>query len=221
MTPDEILKNLRLSLDSNAIGFDGRLPPEREIAQKLGVSRGAIRKAFSVLEAEGQIQRHVGRGTFVRRHAKPLKPSSGSIAEYTSPPNAMEARLVVEPELARLAAARATTAQINDLQRMADAMRGAKTWAQYQEFDYGFHDMIAEASGNRLLVEVERLINAVRRSVVWGHLHLAEQGPPPDYRSFAEHDAIISAITARDRAGAALTMRRHLESTVAALGDDI
>ncbi|MEL6233372.1 MAG: FadR/GntR family transcriptional regulator [Pseudomonadota bacterium] len=218
MTPDEILRNLRISIDRGAIGFDGRLPPEREIAEKFSVSRGTIRKAFSVLEAEGRIQRHVGRGTFVRRHAEPLKPSSERIAEYTSPPEAMEARLLVEPELARLAALRATTAQINDLKRLSAAMRSAKTWAQYQEFDYGFHDKVAEASGNGLLVEVERLINAVRRSVVWGHLSLAETGPPGDYRSFAEHDAIVSAITARDRPGAATAMRAHLESTVAALG---
>lgn len=219
MAPDEILTKLRMSLESNAVGLDGRLPPERDIAEKLGVSRGAVRKAFSVLEAEGRIQRHVGRGTYVRRHAEPLKPSSGRIAEYTSPPNAMEARLLVEPELARLAASRATTAQINDLRRMADDMREAKTWAQYQESDYGFHDMVAEAAGNRLLVEVERLINAVRRSVVWGHLHLVEKGPASDYRSFAEHDAIVSAIMARDRSGAAHAMRQHLESTVAALNE--
>ncbi len=215
-----MIEELRAWLDATSLGAEGRLPPERDLAARFGVSRGAVRKAMAVLEAEGRIWRHVGRGTFARRGAAPPAPAMADIADHTSPPEAMEARLLVEPELARLAALRASGAEVAELRRLAALMRAARSWAEYEEADYRFHEVIAEAAGNRLLVEVERLVNGVRRAVVWGHLRLREAGPSPDYHSFDEHDAILDAIAARDRRGAAEAMRRHLESTARALADD-
>lgn len=217
-----VLPRLRAWLHGTALPEDGRLPPERELALRLGVNRGEVRKALAVLEAEGRVWRHVGKGTFATRAAgaSDRRPDVAGLAEGTSPPEAMEARLLVEPELARLAALRATAAQIAELTRLAAAARAARSWAEYEELDYRFHDLIAEAAGNRLLVEVERLVNGVRRAVVWGHLSRRPVGPSPDYHSFDEHDAIVAAIAMRDRRGAAEAMRRHLESTARALGDD-
>jgi DNA-binding FadR family transcriptional regulator len=214
-----VLPHLRDWLATAALPGDGRLPPERAIATRLGVNRGEVRKALAVLEAEGRVWRHVGRGTFATR-AQPAAGEIAAIAQETSPPAAMEARLIVEPELARLAALRATAAQIAELRRLAAAARAAPGWAAYEEADFRLHELVAEASGNRLLLEVERLVNGVRRSVVWGHLARRPEGPSADYHSFDEHDAIIEAIARRDRRGAAEAMRRHLESTARALAED-
>lgn len=217
-TPENpVLSRLRQGLAEGLVATDGRLPAERDLATRLGVNRGEIRKALAVLELEGSLRRHVGRGTFATRAAPRRGADLAEIADTTSPPEAMQARAILEPELARLAALQATAAQIAELRRLAGAMRGVADWATYEALDYRFHELIAEAAGNRLLMEVERLVNGVRRAVVWGHLALRPIGPSPDYHSFDEHDAIVAAIARRDRAGAAEAMRRHLDSTAGAL----
>lgn len=214
--PGAVLARLRDGLEATGLAEGGRLPAERDLAVRFGVNRGEIRKALAVLELEGRVQRHVGRGTFVARGGRPAT-ALAAIAETTSPPEAMQARTILEPELARLAALQANAAQIAELRRLAAAMRGVADWASYEALDYRFHELIAEAAGNRLLMEVERLVNGVRRAVVWGHLTLRPVGPSADYHSFDEHDAIVAAIAARDRPGAAEAMRRHLDSTAQAL----
>lgn len=222
------LKHLRGWLNSAALPGDGRLPTERDIAARLGVNRAEVRKALAVLEAEGRVWRHVGRGTFATLGATAMgaaasqsrRPEMAEIADDTSPPQAMQARLILEPELARLAALNATAAQLAELRRLAVSARTVRSWEEYEDLDFRFHELIAAASGNRLLLEVERLVNGVRRSVVWGHLARRPVGPSADYHSFAEHDAIVDAIGKRDRRGAAEAMRRHLESTAQALIDD-
>jgi DNA-binding GntR family transcriptional regulator len=60
-------------------------------------------------------------------------------------------------------------------------------------------------------------MNAVRQVVVWRQLSLSVEGPPPDYHSFDEHDAIVSAIAKRDRSAVKLAMRAHLKSTLNAM----
>jgi DNA-binding FadR family transcriptional regulator len=220
----DVLGQLRQWLATSGLPEDGRLPPERELAARLDVNRAEVRKALAVLEAEGRVWRHVGKGTFatraVPRGGGERRPDLGEIADGTSPPEAMQARLIIEPELARLAALHATRAQLDEMRRLAVAMRAVPGWAEYEDLDFRFHELIAEASGNRLLLEVERLVNGVRRSVVWGHLARRPVGPSPDYHSFDEHDAIVAAVAQRDRRGAAEAMRRHLESTARALADE-
>ncbi|MDQ0137765.1 DNA-binding FadR family transcriptional regulator [Neorhizobium galegae] len=216
-----LLDRLRDYIVSSSQSREGRLPPERDLADQLGVSRGAIRKAMAVLEAEGSIWRHVGRGTFARRGTAIAAPSLSHIADHTSPPEAMEARMIVEPELARLAALRASVAQIAEMRRLSTSMREATSWAEYGEADQRFHNVIADAAGNRLMVEVARLIDGVRQTVVWSRLKLRPGGPASDYHSFNEHDAILEAIAARRRREAADAMRAHIESTARSLSDDI
>jgi len=71
-----------------------------------------------------------------------------------------------------------------------------------------------------LLAEMHRIVNAVRVSVVWSRLELPQHGPPADYHSFAEHDAIIDALEKRDRHAARTAMREHLKSVRATLLKD-
>ena len=63
--PQGTLTQLRAFLAQAPLSVDSRLPPERELCQQLGVSRGELRKALATLEAEGQLWRHVGKGTFI------------------------------------------------------------------------------------------------------------------------------------------------------------
>jgi DNA-binding FadR family transcriptional regulator len=189
-----------------------RLPPERHLANELGVSRNEIRKGLAFLEREGLLSRQVGRGTFV--NATQPKPSDeDALKRGTSPREAMEARLLLEPELAGLAALNATFSQIEEMQETAALARQSKTWSAYEESDVRLHRVIAAAAGNRLLLAVHEIVNNVRRAVIWKRLDTRPLGPPQDYSSFAEHDAIVGAIEARDRNGAMEAMRGHLRTT--------
>jgi DNA-binding FadR family transcriptional regulator len=199
-----------------------RMPPERALAATLDVSRPELRKALAVLEMEGRIMRHVGRGTFVASPSDVLQsPASISgLAERTGPHDAMMARLSLEPELAHLAALHATPLQISKAQTLAAGIRAATTWEAYERLDHALHDLIAASSGNVLLHELYKIMNAVRQVVVWRQLSSGFEGPLPDYHSFDEHDAIIAAIAGRDRSGARAAMRRHLQSTLNAMTVD-
>jgi DNA-binding FadR family transcriptional regulator len=217
-----VLERLRTWLSDAQLPNDGRLPPERSLAEHFGVKRAELRKALAVMEAEGRLHRHVGRGTFLSEHSTALEvfPNSVDIANRTSPPEAMQVRIIIEPEIARLAALQATSAQITQMKELCARMRNSRTWSEYEDLDWRFHNLLAESSGNNLLLEIQRLVNGVRRSVVWGHLAKRPIGPSPNYHSFAEHDALIEAITNRDRRGAAEAMRRHLNSTASTMLDD-
>jgi DNA-binding FadR family transcriptional regulator len=216
-----VLEQLRSWVTSAQLPEDGRLPPERELAERFGISRAELRKALAVMEAEGGVKRHVGRGTFLLRNELiQALPLAIDIASRTSPPEAMQVRLIVEPEIARLAALKATSAQIGHMKELCAQMRASRTWSEYEDLDWRFHNLLAEASGNNLLVEIQRLVNGVRRAVVWGHLAKRPVGPSPDYHSFAEHDALTEAIANRDRRGAAEAMRLHLNSTASTMLDE-
>lgn len=197
-----------------------RLPAERDLSATLGLSRGDLRKALTMLEAEGIVERHVGRGTFLRM---PSPANQGSLplvrrlAEITSPHDAMMARLSLEPELAGYAAIHAAPRHLAEARRLTEGMRAATNWADYESQDARLHELIAIASGNPLLAELHRIVNAVRGSVVWSNLALPQDGPPADYHSFDEHDAIVEALERRDRPGAHAAMRAHLKSVRATL----
>ena len=191
-----------------------KLPSERQLCARLGISRGDLRKAMTVLEAEGIVERHVGRGTYLRTPAPDTRSSERlvlQLSEITSPHAAMMARLSLEPELAGHAAIHATPRHVTEARNLADGMRKAKDWTEYEKLDARLHELIAVASGNPLLAELHRIVNAVRVSVVWSNLELPSGGPPKDYHSFAEHDAIIEALERRDRAAAHAAMRAHLK----------
>ena len=210
-------------LDQSGAEPGDRLPPERDLSEKLGMSRGELRKAMTALESEGLVERHVGRGTFLRAPSS-IDPSGhllvSRLSQITSPHDAMMARLSLEPELAGYAAIHAAPRHLDEARELAEGMRAANSWAEYEELDARLHELIAVASGNPLLAELHRIVNAVRVSVVWSKLELPRHGPPADYHSFAEHDAIIEALERRDRPAAHAAMRDHLKSVRATLLKD-
>ncbi len=205
--------------------MNAKLPPERVLAEQLGISRTELRKALLVLEVEGVLKRKVGSGTYLvrlpgRRGNDSVTLRIADLAERTGPQEAMMARLAIEPELARMAALNATQRQIRELRGLATSIRGASSWQAYEEQDSRFHDLIAEASGNSLLHEVHKVVNGVRLVVVWRRLDTSESGPPADYHSFDEHDDIVSALEAQKAAAAHDAMRRHLASTLSSMTGD-
>ena len=148
------LVQLRAYIAQGEFSLNDRLPAERELCDKLGVARSELRKAFAVLESEGAIWRHVGRGTFVGsgNGAASDFQSIAAIAKRTTPRDVMYARLVLEPLLAREAALHATTEHMEQLRENCSRARAANSWRQYETLDNQFHSLITEATQNTPLV---------------------------------------------------------------------
>ena len=119
------LTQLRAYLAQQNLNANAQLPPEREFCEVLGVSRGELRKALAVLEENGELWRHVGKGTFVG--TRPFEEITGvaEIAAASNPREVMHARLAVEPMLAREAALNATAADIAEMRQCLKASREA------------------------------------------------------------------------------------------------
>lgn len=203
---------LRAWLNAAELESGGRLPPERDLAELLGVSRGALRKALAELEEEGQLWRHVGKGTFIGSRAIDTEADVAAMARRSNPVEVMGARLMLEPEIARLAALNATPSHLSAMRVIARATRDAPTWRQYEAADNALHRLFAESTQNRLILGLLDTLNAVRRQVTWGRLREQPLRPPAHHHSFTEHDEIIDAIAERDTVRAANAMRTHLSS---------
>jgi len=198
-------------IDANRFVNNERLPPERDLCRLLCVPRGELRKALALLESDGLIWRHVGRGTFIGARPVLNLADVTYLGELAKPAQVIEARLAVEPRLAELAALHGSKSDVEDIEACGRRCRAARDWRSYEAWDNNFHHTIAKATHNKLLVHLFETLNAVRRSTVWGQLR-SSQVPPPSHPSFDQHDAILAAIAARDPVAAAGLMREHLLS---------
>jgi DNA-binding FadR family transcriptional regulator len=212
ITDATALSRLRAYLAQIEMPLDSRLPPERELAESLGVTRAGLRKALAVLEGENQIWRHVGKGTFIGSRPIESMADVAAITRRTNPAEVMRTRLVLEPEVARMAALNATSAHIAEMRLCMQRTREAQTWRQYEAWDNRLHRVIAESTQNSLLLALLDTLNAVRRAVVWGRLRADKVKPAPNHHSFDDHEAIVAAIEDRDMNRAAAAMRGHLEN---------
>ena len=192
----------------------GRLPPERRLTEALGIKRGPLRNLLAELEAEGLIWRHVGRGTFAGRRPANADADLKLVCEHSSPTELLEARIVVEPHLAALAAVRASGIEVAELEQMARKCAAATSYDLYEKWDESLHRAIAVASRNRTLIAVFNGLNAVRREIVWARIRPRQkQMEREQQRSFSrQHDEIVRTIRLRNPEAARQAMRDHLES---------
>ena len=209
-TAEGALIQLRAWLAQRELPKDGRLPPERELADMLGVSRGDLRKGLAKLERNGELWRRVGKGTFFGQKPSDELSVVETIAEQSNPLEVMDARIIIEPILCGEAAIHATGIHIEDLNGCLDAQRTAESWRQYENADNRLHRGIAVASGNIVLLALFDQLNAIRRAIVWGRLRHNSGAPPKDHHSFVQHEDIVYAIAQRDQEQAKLAMRNHL-----------
>jgi DNA-binding FadR family transcriptional regulator len=217
---DQALSKMREFIEKRGFAADGRIPPERALATELRIGRRSLRKALEVLEHEGRIRRHQGRGTFV--YTPPdARPRAGSvprnhtaaldsILDYTNPLEVIEVRLATEPAMARLAALRASTTEIKRLQVLAGKTRAASDPETYERADSLFHRTIAEAARNTLFLAFFDTMSAQQRDAGWRRLgeHAHCYKRQAVYAGF--HDSIAAAIAARNGQEAYAQMQRHL-----------
>lgn len=190
-----------------------KLPSETQLCQELGLRRLELRRALDVLEKEGVLWRHVGKGTFLSEQPGDSAPGGlDALARTLSPADIMRARAAIEPAIVREAVLCASAAAIAGMEQTANSSRRATTWREYEALDKEFHRKIAQAAGSLTLLALFDQLMTFRAMVPWGSVRTGDTPPPPDHRSFAEHDRIVEALKARDQAAAITAMRRHLQS---------
>ena len=206
------LARLRDLLCTDRIGASGRLPAERLLAAELGVSRRALRHALDILEAEGRVTRHQGRGTFVTDARLGTESLVRELAKLNNPVDTLEARLAIEPPQARLAALRATPGDIDKLFEAAEASRNAKDPASYEKADAAFHRRVAAAARNPLLIAIFDAVLEIASEGSWRHGRETAYCINRQAEYAAAHRRIAVAIAARNATLAEEAMRAHLNA---------
>lgn len=203
---------LRRMIDGHQAAGDHQLPPEREIAERLGLGRRAVRRALEVLEAEGRIWRRQGAGTFLSSAGQDNETSINQLAEQTDFFGVMEARLRLEPGLAQLAALRATAAEVQRMRELAAKILAAGDADGRELWDSALHRLIATAAGNKLLLALFDMVDKVRQNESWRRIRELSRSGDRLMLYADQHSEIVEAIAERDPHKAEIAMRRHLLS---------
>lgn len=197
---------------AEGLGPGDRLPAERDLAERLGVSRPSLREAMIALEVEGRVEIRKGSGIYVADPGRSRAAPAATSLETEGPFEILEARAVLESAIAEEAARRVTPALVATLDAsLRDMAAAIDDRARAIPIDAAFHVAIASGTGNPVLARLTSDIFAKRLAPLFNRLSAHFEGPPTWRRALAEHRAIRDAIAAGDPAAAREAMRRHLE----------
>ncbi len=208
----QIADQIRALIAESEFTPGSRLPPERDLARQLRVSRPSVREALIALEVEGLLDVRVGSGIYVtrpgeRRGVKALEGASG-------PFEVIRARWMIESECAALAAKNATAAQLRAIRKAhADLVSESRRDHNPLDADRAFHISIAEASGNSALVLVVQTLWDQRVGPLYRALERKLEYPMMAAETVREHRAVLAAIAQRDPRAARSAMRTHMNMT--------
>jgi GntR family transcriptional repressor for pyruvate dehydrogenase complex len=205
----QIADQIRALIRSGEYGPGSRLPPERDLARQLGVSRPSVREALIALEVEGLVEVRIGSGIYVRA------PVDGAVKDApeaaAGPFELLRARYVIESECAALAARSAKRTQVQAIEAALDEMdREMESGVQPLPGDRLFHLRIAEATGNGALVHVVKMLWDERVGPLYQQLEHHYDSPELWRAAMSEHRAVAKSIAARDADAARSAMQRHL-----------
>lgn len=194
-----------------------RLPAERDMAKSLGVSRPTVREALVALKLQGLVEVRTGAGVYVRAESmEPVAIVQGQNDPGPSPFDIIDARIMIEGEMAAIAATSVGSAELEGLKEaiaiMSEAVEsGAQRLTEREDGDFLFHSRIAAASRNTVLQSVvEQLWEGMRRPMFAA---ISEQAglSKNALRAIQDHRVVYDAIAACDPVRSKKAMRRHLE----------
>ena len=210
---EQIALQIESLIRSERLRPGARLPGERELAERLGVSRPSLREALIALETAGLIEvRPGGGGTHVRKPARAGKVFSfgDDVDLGPGPLEQFEARKAVETACAELAAKYATGAQIEALEaslaRMGKAIAAGRNPAEEHRL---FHTLLAEASSNSILAGAVRELWRLRQEKMWDLLRVRVENEESWRLGLAFRHALIERLRRRDAAGARAAIEAH------------
>jgi GntR family transcriptional repressor for pyruvate dehydrogenase complex len=206
----QIADQIRTLIRSGEFQPGARLPPERDLARQLGVSRPSVREALIALEVEGLVEVRIGSGIYVL-DGGPRANGGDEVQAASGPFELLRARWVIEGECAALAAKSAKKAHVAAIEEALELMQKQMgTDKQPLSADRLFHLRIAEATGNGALVHVVRMLWEERTGPLYKQLEHHYDSPHLWETALGEHRAVLKAIAAHDPAAARAAMQRHL-----------
>ena len=207
---EEIVRQIRTLISEGKLKSGDRLPPERDLAERFKVSRPSVREALRALESMGLIEIRLGEGTFVREISvdsliEPL--ALVMLTQREAVKELFEARRLLEPAIAGLAARRSTAEEIHEMELILEEQaREVATGRTGLTQDAAFHAAIASSAHNRAITRiVYALIDLLTQS-----REEALQVPGRAARSHQDHRRILEAIRQRDATSAQRAMLDHL-----------
>lgn len=210
----EVARRLVDYLLSGGVAPGSRMPSERQLAEAFGVGRSAVREAIAALTLIGLIEVRHGDGTYLKRPDSPLLPQVvewGLLLGEQRTIDLVEARQLIEVDIAGLAALRRSDEDLADLARILGRMesesRDGVESPAFVDADVEFHLRLAEAAGNSALRDVLTSIQALLRAwigrvIAEGHRDI----------SYAEHVPILEAVRAQNASAAEAAMDAHMRS---------
>lgn len=211
----KVAQKMLAALDSGEFPAGARLPPERELSERYGVSRPTIREAIIALEVMGRVEVQTGSGVYA---LKVFNTNSDNPRDY-SPFEITEARVLVESEAAALAASTLTEEQFEELQSALDEMIRENDNGDLTSEVAGrkFHAVIADSTQNRPLINIIRHLWDIQENLP--DIKMAHQSvcKTDGALRIAEHQAILDALKARDAHAARVAMRNHFSRSLDAL----
>ena len=203
----QIAGQLRALIEQGEFSVGSRLPPERELAQQLGVSRPSVREALIALEVEGHVEVRMGSGIYVRLNDA----ASAPVVSAEAPLETIRARQLIESELAAYAATHMKKAQVAGL-REAIALMESEAAAGHlpSRGDRLFHTRIAEACDNSVLLRVVGELFDERHNPLSKQLGNHFETERSWAAAIAEHRAVVEAIARQSARAARAAMARHL-----------
>ncbi len=199
---EQVADRLAADIRAGRLAPGERLPSERDLARSLEVGRASVREAIAALQVAGMIETRPGSGSFVAA-VDPVREVHDS-----SPSDLLEARALLEPAVARLAAQRGR--RDDEIEALLAAMEGA-TGDVWNDCDRRFHQRIATLTGNPVLVDLADRIAAVMDEPLWQRLRddsIAVAGRTTLH--LAEHRMIYEAIVEGDGKTAELYAAQHI-----------
>jgi GntR family transcriptional repressor for pyruvate dehydrogenase complex len=208
---EQIVQQIEGSILKGELIEGSQLPAERDLAKQFGVSRTAVREAIKALQEKGLVDAFPGRGTFVTngtsnsmRRSLDRIIKSGETGGWAY---LVEVREILEPEIAVLAAIRATDQDLATMRDAVDVMdQAGRDSDAYIEADLDFHLALAEAAGNPIVLSlIDSIVGLLREQ----RLRIFSIGGGPE-RGQHHHKRILDAIKRHDTQGARAAMQAHL-----------
>ena len=195
-----------------------RLPSERALADRFGVSRTLVREAIIVLEIQGNVEVRGGSGIYI------CAPSPGAVpaaSAYTLSPGPgpfelLRARSLIESEIASVAAENRKDSDIDRIYAALAAMREhMQDKAANEAADRLFHLRIAESTGNSVLLQMVTALWDHTKAPIWSQMEAHFHTPELRRASQDDHQRVFNALLERDPAAARAAMRGHIDRVIA------
>lgn len=218
---EAIVHELLVLIRGGHLAPGDRLPSERQLAARFGVSRPTVREALGALESRGLVVTRQGSGTFVASR-EALEGASEALSDE-SPAELLETRLVLEVAIARLAAKRAPLSpdSLDELRVNVEALeRTAVPDSFPDDLDREFHAAVARLTGNGFLTALLEPMWAAMRQELFTTLAQQSWSADSTARTAVEHRAVYEAVRVGDPELAGFAMERHLRALMATLLED-